>query len=259
MDTNLPGWWINLMISHIGEILYQSGALQIIDCSECGFAHLNPIPSEEEIRDFYKNKYYDRVRQGTEGKNLKRLLDREEEELSWLYNTSYQDIQDYLNTHLKNKSSICDIGCGSGTLLEYLARTEPSWTCIGIDPSNNSGEKDNIIFFNCEIEGFLTEHPEYHNTVDVVLLIGVLEHSRDPAGLLSIARSLLKDGGNLIISVPNDFSILQDAARNELQTDPWWVVIPTHINYFNFDSLVYLISKMGFQPKIGRASCRERV
>lgn len=32
-------------------------------------------------------------------------------------------------------------------------------------------------------------------------------------------------------------------------SDPWWVVHPVHVNYFNFDSLERVLRRCGFEPR----------
>jgi hypothetical protein len=50
----------------------------------------------------------------------------------------------------------------------------------------------------------------------------------------------------IVIRVPNDFSPLQAIAQRQLGTDPWWIAVPDHINYFSFESLEHLLQAAGF-------------
>ncbi len=59
----------------------------------------------------------------------------------------------------------------------------------------------------------------------------------------------LRPGGVISIHVPNDFNVLQLAARDALAKDDWWVAPPYHINYFNFESLERLLVRSGFEPR----------
>ena len=51
----------------------------------------------------------------------------------------------------------------------------------------------------------------------------VLEHVRDPIGLIEEARSLLVPGGLLLLISPNDFNPLQMTLWKKLGFQPWWV------------------------------------
>jgi hypothetical protein len=46
--------------------------------------------------------------------------------------------------------------------------------------------------------------------------------------------------------VPNDFSSFQNAARQSLDLPEWWVAPPHHLNYFDFESLTSLLTRLGF-------------
>ena len=52
----------------------------------------------------------------------------------------------------------------------------------------------------------------------------------------------------MCVEVPNDFNRLQAAVRHCYGKDAWWVSYPAHVNYFTFDSLERLLSRLGFQP-----------
>ena len=79
-------------------------------------------------------------------------------------------------------------------------------------------------------------------------LNNVLEHIPDPAHLIALAHGLLEPGGLICINVPNDFSPLQIAAMGAAGTDDWWVAPPHHLNYFDFESLTALLTRLGFEP-----------
>jgi len=59
--------------------------------------------------------------------------------------------------------------------------------------------------------------------------------------------TLLDSGGILCAGVPNDFSPFQIAARSALNTGDWWVAPPHHLNYFDFDSLGALLTRLGLK------------
>jgi hypothetical protein len=61
------------------------------------------------------------------------------------------------------------------------------------------------------------------------------------------AIAALAPGGRLIVRVPNDFSPLQMAAQAALGHDPWWVVVPDHLNYFDHASIAGLIERLGLE------------
>lgn len=75
----------------------------------------------------------------------------------------------------------------------------------------------------------------------------VLEHIPNPTEMLSLAKGLLKDGGVLCLSVPNDFNPIQRILQHGMGFSPWWVAPPHHLNYFDRASLTGLVKRAGFE------------
>ena len=79
---------------------------------------------------------------------------------------------------------------------------------------------------------------------DLALSDAVLRYSRD----VRIGR--VRPGGLVCVGVPNDYNGFQAAVRAG-GSAPWWLAPPHHLNYFDFDSLSGLLSRLGLE--IGRA------
>lgn len=183
-----------------------------------GYKHLDPIPTN--LEQYYQEQYRDPLHKNNEQAEL---------EKKWLENGLYKDILSILLLHSLG-NEILEIGCGSGNLLSYL-RQQHNFDVTGIEPS--------IKVTNSEFPIYHTTFEEYTTSkfYDAIIMVNVLEHVADPIETLNHVKHLLHSDGMAIIRVPNDFSAIQLVARKELDTEPWWIAIPDHINYFNFDSL----------------------
>jgi len=83
----------------------------------------------------------------------------------------------------------------------------------------------------------------------------VLEHVLDPELLLQRLPRLIAPGGVSAITVPNDFSPLQLAAREAGHVDrDFWLAPPQHLNYFDAKSLTTLLDRLGFETCVAYAS-----
>ena len=83
---------------------------------------------------------------------------------------------------------------------------------------------------------------------EVVLLLNVLEHLREPEQtLINIRDEVLTSNGMLVIDVPNDFNDFQLVADAEYDLNEWWVHPPNHINYFSHDSSKRLLKGASVQ------------
>lgn len=234
---------------HKGKVVYQKEGTQIIDCEICGFKHINPVPSDAEIDNFYKKNYYNQIRDGKTGINLKHFLEGKDEadlEMQWRISTLYRDVNEMLSRLLCEECrNLCEVGCGPGFFLKYMSKL--GWNSIGIEPSENAGyESQNLHIFNTTLDGFISKYNDYNHFFDAVTLFGVLEHVTNPSGMIESIKQLIKPGGILFVNVPNDFSVLQLAANKVLNNEPWWPSIPDHINYFSMESLEKFLESNGF-------------
>lgn len=95
---------------------------------------------------------------------------------------------------------LLDVGCGSGHFV--AAARAMGYEAEGIDPNPNAVAAAGERGLRVRRGGLLDVKEE--GAYDVVTLLDVLEHLDDPRGALERVRALLKPGGGLILSLPND-------------------------------------------------------
>lgn len=212
----------------------------IVENKEFGFKHISPIPSEEELKKYYEKQYYNKMLEANGSREAKLLYESEarDAELNWIENTYFEDI-DVTLKKLINKESIklIDIGCGSGEFIDYI--NTKGYRALGIEPANDAYEQaknKGLNVKNCTFEEYIKED-NLKEKFDVVNMTSVLELSRNPLEVIRGCRSILKKGGILRVECGNDFSELQQIAHKNINSDKWWVSVPDHINYFNYESI----------------------
>jgi SAM-dependent methyltransferase len=222
---------------HRGPALDSVGAFTVIDCEACGFKHVTPVPTEEELCEVYRHDYY------TREKPL--YLARSREDLDW-WNLAYAERYAELERRLPpDRRRILDVGTGPGWFL--LHGQERGWRTLGLEPSRAAAEHARGLGIEV-VEEFLDDRVAAAlGTFDAVHLSEVLEHLPDPARCLERCRGLLSPGGLISITVPNDYSPFQAVARDVHGHAPWWVAPPHHVNYFDFASLARLLRRTGFE------------
>src|SRR5262249_54078175 len=142
---------------------------------------------------------------------------------------------------------LLDIGCSGGFFLAHAAAR--GWQVLGIEPSAQAAAHARGLGVPV-IERFLDELDwAALGEFDAVHLKLVLEHLADPTGVLSAVAAHLRPDGIVCVQVPNDFNTLQAVVRATVHgTPPWWVAPPYHVNYFTFESLEHLLTRVGFTP-----------
>ena len=172
--------------------LCQSNKLETIDkssnicrCQACGYIFDNPRPPLEDIIQYYSSEgQYDVWLEQNEGRDL-------------LWKRRLSIITDFVE-----KGNLLDVGAGIGQFLYYARQffevqgTEVSKEAIKIAKERYSVELR---------EGTLENMNSFqNNSFDVITLTHVLEHVPHPSETLKRCYDLLKRGGLLFISVPNE-------------------------------------------------------
>jgi SAM-dependent methyltransferase len=116
---------------------------------------------------------------------------------------------------------VLEIGCGEGMMFEGTG-THPVQMDVSMTRVQRAAGK--CRFLLCA-DGY--QLPFASNAFDVVLLVAVLEHTREPWRLLAEASRVLKPGGRAIMVVPND--ITMSAGRMLLRKFP--IRYPDHLTF----------------------------
>lgn len=221
---------------HHGPLLDVKDGFDVIDCATCGFMHVTPVPTEQELEEIYRHEYY------TDEKPL--YIERFIEDLDW-WNIAYGDRYDSFEQSLPaQRRRLLDIGSGPGYFLKH--GKDRGWDVTGVEPSRQAAAHARSLGLTV-VEAFLDETlAPTLGQFDVIHLSEVLEHIPDPGKLLRLAHTMLAPGGLLCVVVPNDYSPVQGALREACGFAPWWVAAPHHLNYFSRASLSALTERSGF-------------
>lgn len=209
-----------------------------------GFVSTSPLPTPEDLQKFYAETYY-------------------QAPISSTYQESYDALEiDYKNLkcdaliHALNQlssvssKSLLDVGAGEGFLLNAAERsgfdvTGLDFSAYGVGkffPDLSSRHIAGDIFES--LSGLISQGKRF----SVCTSTNVLEHVLDPDLFLQSVREVIEPGGLLAITVPNDYSDIQQLALQEGMIDQeFWFVPPHHLHYFNTENLVRFMVGRGFE------------
>ena len=146
---------------------------------------------------------------------------------------------------------ILDIGCGYGSLGE--AMTVKGNQVFGIDLSPAAVRRaQNRVYFACEAD--LTKPETIPERIrkekfDIIVLSDVIEHLYNPKAAVIYAKTLLRDDGKIILSVPN---VANWATRLHLLFGLWEYTVSgvldrSHIRFFTLNSVTRLLRSAGLE------------
>lgn len=151
---------------------------------------------------------------------------------------------------------IVELGCGyRATQLVALRDRMLEGTGVDFQIAPDVQRIPGLSFHQGPIETTLPILPP--TAFDVVLLISVLEHLRDPAAALAAAYRLLRPGGTLLVNVPTwrgktflEFSAFRLGLSPKVEMDD-------HKMYYDKRDLWPLLVRAGFRPSELRLSYRK--
>ncbi|MBL1140624.1 MAG: class I SAM-dependent methyltransferase [Proteobacteria bacterium] len=200
-----------------------------------GYFEIVNKPTTEELQEYYSDKYYQEAKSSYEHEYSEDELTYFQVKLEQRF-AALQKAQ----PNLRCGGQFLDVGCGEGYALAFFRNK--GYETKGLDFSSAGIESKNP---NCvdvletgNVFELLKEEITSGNVYDVVWLQNVLEHVLDPISLLKSLRKLVSSNGVVVITVPNDCSIVQREALERNYIDhAFWIAPPDHLSYFDYNSM----------------------
>jgi 2-polyprenyl-3-methyl-5-hydroxy-6-metoxy-1,4-benzoquinol methylase len=216
-----------------------------------GWRMAQPRPTPAELKAFYANEYF----QASHGTYAADYSETERAHRDLLARLLLFAVENARGGAADGR--FLEVGCGEGWLL--AAAQAAGFEVSGLDFSD-----DGLKRFHPELLASASFGDAFEDLerlidagarFDVVALEHVLEHVLEPERLLRRLPRLIAPGGVCAITVPNDFSPLQLAARATGHIDrDFWLAPPQHLNYFEAKSLTTLLGRLGFETRLAYAS-----
>lgn len=171
------------------------------------------------------------------------------------YHTDYNHVLAYYKVRscIENSAgdSLLDIACGDGMLTEMFASHFKN--IVGVDASGKHLAEARKRVPSAVFHESLIEEFECGRQFDSVFMLDLLEHVQDPAAVLTKAASFLKQGGRLIVHVPNcdavnrKIAVLMGTLLDCMELSPFDLEIAGHRRSYNLESLCREINGAGLK------------
>ena len=208
------------------SLKYKKENFVVVQCNKCSFLFVPQYFSKKITYEDYKDeKVLEQIRQGNNWLKIQRHLLR------------FKLIKKY-----QPKGKLFDLGSGWGHFL-YTGK-QLGYEVSGIEISNTAYEYateelklpvEHINFFDMEIP---------KKAYDLITMWDVLEHIPDADEVIKRCNVMLKDGGYVVIQVPQIDSFF----AKKLQEN-WHMISYGHVNYFSKETIKKLFEKYGFEVK----------
>ncbi len=167
---------------------------QVLYSTKDHFGWVEPKLSNDELQEFYTNKYRKTRNESPSAKYVSLMRGRAMVQKQFIYSV----------TKASCFLSMLDIGCGAGLLLEAFSDNSQSLVGYETDKvmaeyaSSHLGAKAIVKCAHFD-PGIIPV-----NRFDMISMSHVLEHIPDPSKFLNQLRCWLKPGGHIFLEVPND-------------------------------------------------------
>jgi 2-polyprenyl-3-methyl-5-hydroxy-6-metoxy-1,4-benzoquinol methylase len=149
----------------------------------------------------------------------------------------------------KNVERVLEVGCGTGETLSYLKSIYKNATAVGLELTESAAaiaaqKIESVKNIDIESYGGLTDLGKF----DLILLLDVLEHLRDPWGVLrKLVDNNLSEGGAVITSIPNarNHVLFFQLLSGNFEYVESGVLDKTHLRFFTKKSMRKMIEDSG--------------
>lgn len=166
--------------------------------------------------------------------------------------TPYLDEQNLgILRHVRSGERILDVGCGRGRLGEEMRARGNVVHGIELDPDAAATAQGRLDFAHCGDATVLDQLPDEIRAggYDTLVLADVLEHLINPEDFLRGVTPLLREGGRLLISLPNvaSWPTRLRLLAGDFSYGDSGVLDRTHLRFFTRKTARALVTGLGFR------------
>jgi SAM-dependent methyltransferase len=212
---------------------YTKFGYRIARCTKCGFVFANPRMTAEQTEQRYSATYF-------RDEYLPSVMPPNGPDDGQFLDDRYRPSIALLARSGVNRGRLVEIGTGAGFFLKAAARA--GWDAHGLELSPEASAYARDTLGLRVLQTAAEVMPYDAGYFDAAAMFEVIEHLRDPLGVLRAARRAVRKGGVMVISTPN-----VDALSHRIMGKDWAVISPAeHLYCFSERTLGAMLFKAGF-------------
>lgn len=145
--------------------------------------------------------------------------------------------------------ALLDVGGGDGGTSRYLLEHGRATSALVLDPHHASEDQPPLAFSRLSADD-QDALKSLTQTFDTVFFLDVLEHLLDPWETLKSVRHALRDGGRLVVCMPNARFIALTVplvVKGRFDYKPAGIMDRTHLRWFTRATTIELVEGAGFR------------
>lgn len=188
-----------------------------------------------------------------EGKEHKEAADRQILKSKWemnYFNTRpNRELLRLIDKTQTDRMNVLEVGCDCGANLLWIKNNYPNANLYGVEINASAARIAGCIAKVCvgNIEEYQMDFGEVK--FDYIIFGDVLEHLRDPEGVLRYCKGFLKDEGEILASIPNlmHFSVVRGLINGDFSYTDQGLLDRTHIHFFTYKEILRMLNRIGME------------
>lgn len=207
------------------------GSFNLLECAKCNHKFLDEDFSSEQLSELYSIYY---PRSSFDVANYKPHQESNGF-FSWLRGDKSSTFR-----WVSKDVEILDIGCGFGESLGY--HKARGCNVHGVEADENIKRVADKFGFNVKV-GLFNSNDYKKDSFDYITMDQVVEHLTNPLEILEGMKSVLKEGGHIVLSTPN-----ANGFNAKIFKKRWinWHT-PYHLQFFSKESIFIMAQKVGLE------------